>query len=420
MIEPPGLWRDTCAEHVDSTPLMGDVTTDVAVIGGGFTGLSTALHLAEAGCDVHLLEASAIGSGASGRNVGLVNAGLWLSPQKIRARLGAQIGGRLVEELGQAPRLVFDLIERHQIQCEATRAGTIHVAQTPRQCADLRERAEMWQELGAPVTLLDAQQTAERTGSASFIGGLFDGRAGTVQPLGYARGLARAALGAGAMISNHSRVRAITRDPDGSWHLHTAQGSLDARRIVIATNAQTGDLWPRLDRCQSRIDYFQLASQPLGDRAAHILPAGEGIWNCGTIMISLRRDQAGRIILGSMGRLVETARLSERWASRTLARLLPDLGPVEWQSAWHGTIGTTPDKLPRIVQLDRDVFAPFGYNGRGIAPGTAFGMGLARLLTGTGSCALPLSAPQPLRAPRTYARALDAALLARKAFGTMF
>lgn len=418
MTRPPGLWRDTCAEPCDGSALHGNITTDVAIVGGGFTGLSTALHLAQTGCDVQVVEAGEIGTGASGRNVGLVNAGLWLPPHKIRARLGDGIGDNLVRLLGDAPAQVFNLIEQHQMHCEPVRAGTIHVASTPQQLDDLRNRAAMWQNLKAPVTLLSAEQTQHRTGSPHFIGGLFDARAGTVQPLGYARGLARAATAAGAQISTHSRVTTITRDHD-NWQLTTPTGTLTANRVVIATNALTGPLWPGLDRCQSQISYFQLATEPLGERAAHVLPGGEGIWDCGTIMISLRRDQAGRIILGSMGRIIETGRLSQRWANRTLARLLPDLGAVNWQQAWHGPIGTTPDKLPRIVQLDDNVYAPFGYNGRGIAPGTAMGAALAGFLSGTGSLPLPLTPPQPLRAPKLYARSLDVALLAHKVLRTI-
>ncbi|SOH92264.1 Glycine/D-amino acid oxidase [Monaibacterium marinum] len=418
MTKPPGLWRDTCAEPATHTPLNGDISTEIAVIGGGFTGLSTALHLAQAGSGVHVLEAGEIGTGASGRNVGLVNAGLWLPPAAIRAKLGADIGDTLVSLLGDAPRTVFSLIEKHQIQCEATQSGTIHVSSTARGTTDLRDRAAMWQQLGAPVRLLDAQETAQRTGTAHFTAGLFDARAGTVQPLGYARGLARIATAAGATISTQSGVTEITRDSD-NWRLETATGTLTARRVVMATNTYTGALWPDFQKYQSRINYFQLASEPLGERAAHILPGGEGIWDCGTIMVSLRRDQAGRIILGSMGRIVETARLSQRWADKTLARLLPDIGPVKWDSAWHGSIGITPDKLPRIVQLADGIYAPFGYNGRGIAPGTAFGKAMAGMLTGTGSLPLPLSQPTPLRAPRLYAKALDLSLLAHKALRTV-
>ena len=120
----------------------GDITTDLAIIGGGFTGLSTALHVAERGIDCHVLEAKKIGFGGSGRNVGLVNAGLWLPPQDVRAQLGEERGTSLITTLGDAPAYVMSLIERHQIRCEATRTGTIHAAHSTAGYEDLARRTE--------------------------------------------------------------------------------------------------------------------------------------------------------------------------------------------------------------------------------------------------------------------------------------
>ena len=136
------LWDTSAEEREMATEFDGSVSTDVAIIGGGFTGLSTALHTAERGIDCHVLEARHVGYGGSGRNVGLVNAGLWLPPQDVRAELGDKYGSGLIQALGDAPAYVFSLIERHQIRCEATQNGTIHAAHSPKGFEDLARRVE--------------------------------------------------------------------------------------------------------------------------------------------------------------------------------------------------------------------------------------------------------------------------------------
>ncbi|MFV0514768.1 MAG: NAD(P)/FAD-dependent oxidoreductase [Jhaorihella sp.] len=388
--EPVSLW-DASADEADIvSPMTGDESTDLAIIGAGFTGLSTALHAAEAGIGCHVIEARNVAFGGSGRNVGLVNAGLWLPPQDVRARMGEAQGAALIELLGKAPDVVYSLIEKHQMQCEATRNGTIHAAHSPRGQADLARRAGEWARLGAPVELLDRAAVAGKTGTSAFFGGLEDRRAGTVNPMGYARGLARAARAAGAQISTGTRVTGLHRE-GGQWRLRTAAGTLSARHVVLGTNAYSDDLWPGLRRSYTMIHFFQLATPPLGDEGAHILPGGQGLWDTAPIMFSLRRDAAGRLIIGSMGALLGgTGGLSRRWAAKRLRRLYPELGPVEFESGWHGQIAMTPDHLPRIHRLAEGLYSAIGYNGRGIAPGTVFGRALAGLIAGGSEADLPM------------------------------
>ena len=225
------LW-DASAEEADiGAPLDGDVTADLAIVGGGFTGLSAALHAALKGLDCHVLEARHVGYGGSGRNVGLVNAGAWAPPQDLRRQLGDTYGPRYVERLGEAPEYVFSLIEKYQIRCELTRTGTIHAAHAPKGYDDLARRADEWLRLGAPVDLLDREEAARMIGSDAFFGGLLDHRAGTINPMGYVRGLARAALSAGARLSTETPVKAIARDGD-KWRLTTARGIVTANAVV--------------------------------------------------------------------------------------------------------------------------------------------------------------------------------------------
>lgn len=410
------LWDRSAEEPALSSPLDGDVATELAIVGGGFTGLSTALHAAQRGIACQVLEARQIGYGGSGRNVGLVNAGLWLPPQDVRRRLGEERGATLVKALGEAPSYVQSLIERHQIRCEATRTGTIHAAHSPRGYADLARRAEEWRRLGAPVDLLSRERAAELIGSDRFHGGLVDHRAGTINPMGYVRGLARAAQGAGAKIATGVTAQKLRRD-GARWIVETDRGQVAAESVVLGTNAYSDDLWPGLKNTFTMIHFFQLATVPLGERGKSILKGGQGLWDTGPIMFSLRRDAFGRLIIGSMGTVVGgMTGLSHRWAKRTLARLFPDLGKVEFEHSWHGQIAMTPDHLPRIYRLADGLYTPIGYNGRGITPGTIFGKAMADLLSGGREehLPLPITAPSEVKSAPVMSRLYQLAFLSNQ------
>lgn len=385
------LWEASAQERDFSGTMPQDVTVDVAVVGGGFTGLSTALHCAEKGLSVHVLEAEHIGYGGSGRNVGLVNAALWLPPRQVSEMLGPDYGPKFIKKFGNGPNYVFSLIEKHQMQCEVTKTGTIHAAHAPSGFKDLQGRHAEWQRLGEPVDLLNRQEVSEMIGSDHFYGGLVDQRAGTINPMGYCRGLARAAHGAGAEISTGVRATKLRRDGE-LWKVETNQGTVTAKSVILGTNAYTDDLWPGLSRIFTPIHYFQLATKPLGPDAAHILPGKQGLWDTGQIMFSLRRDAYDRLVIGSMGKVIgsKDRGLSHRWARKQIAKIFPSLGPVEFDEAWHGRIAMTPDHLPRIHELDTNLYTPIGYNGRGITTGTIFGESMADLLTGMDHKDLPL------------------------------
>ena len=384
------LW-DSSAVEADYKAPFSDATVDVAIVGGGFTGLSTALHCSEKGLSAHVIEAEQIGFGGSGRNCGLVNAALWLPPQDVREQLGQVYGPRFIKKFGGGPEYVFSLIEKHQIQCEVTRTGTIHAAHGPSGFEELKERHKEWQRLGEPVDLISKDEIKDMIGTDHFHGGLVDHRCGTINPMGYCRGLARAALGAGAQISTGVRATQLKRDGQG-WVVETTQGVIKAKYVILGTNAYTDDLWPGLKRIFTLIHYFQLATKPLGPEADFILPEKQGLWDTGKIMFNIRRDKFNRLLLGSMGKIAGTKDkvLAKRWASKQIAKIFPTLGPMEFEEAWHGKIAMTPDHLPRIYELDTNLFTPIGYNGRGITTGTMFGETMAGLLTGVARDELPL------------------------------
>ena len=393
---PVSLWDVTAEETAGGAPLDTGQTVDVAIVGGGYTGLSTALHCAEKGLSAQVIEAETIGFGGSGRNAGLVNAAAWLPPAKVRSALGPTYGDRFVRRFSDAPRFVFDLIEKHQIRCEATKTGTIHAARGRTGLRDLEARHAEWQRLGEPVELLDADQVAKLAGTSAFQGGLLDHRAGTINPMGYCRGLARAALGAGAKIATGVRVTKLTPDGEG-WIVATSAGDLRARHVVLGTNAYTDALWPGLKTVFTTIHYMQIATEPLGEAAAHILPGRQGLWDNAQIMCSLRRDAGGRLILGTMGRVLGStdSGITRRWAEKTLARLFPELGEMAFEEAWHGQIAMTPGHLPQVHRLAPGLWTAIAYNGRGIATGTVFGHAIAGLLTGADPAELPLPVTDP-------------------------
>ena len=401
--QPISMWDTTATEEEVAPAPLCSGSVDVAIVGGGYTGLSTALHCAERGLSAQVIEAEQIGFGGSGRNVGNVNPAAWLPPDRLLRLLGPEYGPRFVERFSAAPATVFELIERHQIRCEATQTGTLHAAGSKAGLRELRSRFAQWQRLGAPVELIDRDGVHEMTGTRAFHGALLDRRAGTINPMAYCRGLARAAAAAGARISTGVRATGLERVGDG-WQVETDQGPVRASNVVLGTNAYTDRLWPGLRNVFFVIHYLQVATPPLGADAAHILPGRQGLWDTGRIMSNFRRDGAGRLLVGTMGRVIGSVDrgLTHRWARRQVRGLFPELGPVEFERAWHGQIAMTPDHLPRIHRLGEGLWTAIGYNGRGITTGTVFGQTIAGLLTGLDPKELPLPATEFTTPPRTW------------------
>lgn len=392
-----GLWEKTAPQPPATPALQGEAVADVVIVGGGFTGQSAALHLAEKGMDVVLLEAREIGFGGAGRNVGLINGGMWVMPRELPGVLGETYGERLLSLLGDAPLLVRELVEKHAIPCEIEKNGTLHCAVGEKGLAEIRERCEQWAARGAPVRLLDADETARHTGSTAYSGALFDTRAGTLQPLAYVRGLAATAQKAGARLHTASPVVSTERS-GGKWVVKTPQGSVTANWIVVATEAYSTGPWQIVRDEQTYLPYFNFATRPLSDNLQKsILPNREGCWDTKEILSSFRMDKAGRLVFGSVGALRSTgAAIHRAWAKRSLKRLFPQLGETEFECEWYGQIGMTDNAVPRFHKFAENVVGFSGYNGRGIAPGTAFGKVIAQHILGDiAENDLPLSVTEP-------------------------
>ncbi|MBD3895208.1 FAD-binding oxidoreductase [Halomonas sp. ML-15] len=387
------LWEMTAREQAPSTSgLEQDTEAAVCIIGGGITGLSTALHLAEQGIDSVLLEAGeTVASGGSGRNVGLVNAGLWIPPDDIVEALGKRDGERVNRILGEAPAAVFDIIERYAIDCSATRTGTLHLGHSTKGRRELERRHAQLASRGAPVTLVEDEACHALTGTTRIQAALLDERAGTLNPAAYTHGLARAAAAQGARLFTASAASGIERHGE-RWRVTTEHGSVTAPQVVLATNAYTCDEWNQVKQHFFPGHFFQVASQPLeGDVAERILPQRQGAWDTRMVLSSIRRDDQGRLILGSLGKGEGRPRAYlEQWANQVQRRYFPELGKVEWQTSWTGRIGFTPDHTLRLFEPQPGILAASGYNGRGLTTGSVVGKGFAHYVASGDDALLPL------------------------------
>jgi glycine/D-amino acid oxidase-like deaminating enzyme len=398
------LWSTTAAPAPETPPLHGDRRAAVCVIGGGFTGLSAALHLAEAGVETILLEAEHPGFGASGRNHGQVVPGYSKhAPDEIVARFGTERGEALNQWVQDSANLVFDLIHKHNIDCDALQNGWLMPAHNEERLAVVRTKYEQWARRGAPVDFLDRAETEAITGSPHYIGTWLHRRGGNIQPLSYARGLARAAQKAGAAI--HAATPALSLDRAGTdWRVRTPGGTVTADKVIMATNAYGGDLWPALAKSVVPVRLFQTATTPLGDNIAHsILPDGHSISDARRVLWSFRKDVQGRIVAGGAPLFTVNVRQSLRKMIADYIRTaFPQVDEVKLDFIWDGKVAVTTDRLPRLHELTEGVYAGLGYSGRGIAMATGMGKVLAARATGTPMAALPVPAspvrPLPMHA----------------------
>jgi len=390
------LWLATAEPEPQTGPLVGHHESDVVIVGAGITGLSTALHLTALGKSVSVVESRTIGWGASGRNGGQVNPAFETLPSGVRARFGVARGEDILKFVDNACDLVFDLIKRHQIQCEARRLPYLRAAVGRRGLRDIDNWVREWQAFGAPVERLSRQVTATAIGSDFFTGAMTDGRGGSLQPLSYVRGLARAAMTGGARLYTASPARTLSRQGAG-WRLDSDDGAVVARHLVLATNGYTDGLWPGLCRVVVPVASLQTATEPLTEEAAaKILPFGHHVSETRRAMVYFRRDADGRFLIGGRGSAFRPTRqyADTTHLRREAIRLFPALRSVNWAYDWGGLVAITRNHLPQLVELAPSAHAALGYNGRGVAMATAMGQQLASLLTG-GPVALPSGDADP-------------------------
>lgn len=399
---PPSLWAQTAPPRDVAPAATGTIETDIAIIGAGFTGLSAAIEAARRGHSVTVLEAQAVGWGASGRNNGQVIPVLTAAePDAWVARYG-DAGKRVVDLIGNSADTLFDLVREFGIDAEAEQTGWFQPAHSPGRVALSRKRVEAWQRYGFPAQLMSAEDSAGMLGSDFWYGGMFNPTGGHINPLALARGMARAAEGLGVTIHETSPVDSYQRE-GASWVLRTDRATVKARAMILATNAYTGEvkprLAPRIARSLIPVLSWQMSTEPLGDNLrGRILPGRQAVSDTRGDLRFFRYDARNRLITG--GAVIgphDVAGRVQRKAARSLAEAFPELGTPTMTHVWSGYIGMNWDRFPRVHQIGPDGWAWAACNGRGVAFGTAMGRELARAVTGTDprELALPATDPQP-------------------------
>ncbi len=400
---PSSLWAAATPPGPDLPELVGTAQADVIVIGGGFTGLSTALHLREAGVDVAVVEAMEPGWGASGRNNGQVIPTLSRpDPDDIIAKHGAA-GERFVRLLRDSASTLFDLARRFQIVAEQEQAGWIQPVHSPGRIKIAERRVNQWSRLGAPVELLSREKTRQMLGSDAWFGGFWNRTGGHINPLALSRGLARVVLERAGRIYARSPALSFERR-NGRWVVKTERGEITGRALIVATNAYTGEfsksLMPDIAHEMMPVLSWQMATQPLPEAArATIIPGRQAMSDTHGELYFARYDARHRLVTG--GAVIGPGDKAERLkviVAERLQRLWPQIGPVQFDYVWNGYVGMTTDFLPRIHRLGPDAYGWTGCNGRAVALSIALGDELSKAVRGAPDreLALPFTEPVPI------------------------
>jgi glycine/D-amino acid oxidase-like deaminating enzyme len=370
--------------------------------------------LREQGADVAVLEAAKVGNGASGRNGGQLIPGLKLDPDGLIKRYGTERGDRMVEFAGASATRTAELIERLGIECGLALGGWFQAARSPAQTRRIATRVEEWNRYARLNAGLEVSAATKAvTGTDWYRNGWFDPRAGTLQPLDFARGLARAAMARGARLFEDSPVTEIHRVGEG-WRLVTPQGSLVAPMLLVATNAYTATLWPDVGRSLLPVTSLQIATAPLpADTLSRVMNGCSAISDTCRIIHYMRLDASGtRVVFGGRGSFSHHNAASWfGYLEHEAVALFPALREVAWTHRWGGTVAMTVDGLPRLLRLGDGAYAAVGYNGRGVAMATQLGRLAAELLGGAAAETLPfpVTDPDPIPASLLRRPALEAA-----------
>jgi gamma-glutamylputrescine oxidase len=384
-------WYAASTPHQPPRPaLQGEIDADVCVIGGGIAGCSTALHLAERGYRVVLLEAHCIGWGASGRSGAQAIPGIACGQHKLQALVGAADARRIWDISVEGLRLQRELIARHGIDCDL-RAGQMHVAIKPRQERELREEvATLHGEYGYDsIRMVEREELRATVGSQRYIAGTYDSAGGHLHPLKYTQGIAAAAGRAGVRIFEDSRALAYARIPAdaGGTRLEvmTADGRVRCRAIALCGNAWLGPFAPALARKIMGVGTYIVATRPLGaERAAALIRNDAAVTDINWVIDYFRRSADHRLLFGGRVSYSGLDPLGTRRATRArMLAVFPQLADVDIELAWGGYVDITMNRAPHFGRLERDVYFLQGFSGHGIALTGIAGKLLAEAIAGT-------------------------------------
>lgn len=373
----------------DATPLppfpaaQGDLDCDVCVIGGGFTGLSAALHLAGRGYDVILLEAQRIGFGASGRNGGQVGTGQRLDQDALEGMVGKTVA-RALWDLGLESVALTRALARQNAPDAGFADGIIHAAHKPRYVPEARAYAEkLARDYGYDkIRPLDRAQMRALVGSPLYHGGDIDMGAGHLDPLRYAFGLARAAQAAGVRIFEGSRVTALTKaDPA---RVETVAARITARFVALGCNGYLGRLEPTVAARVMPINNFVVATRPMSDTERDaVIRGNHAVADTKFVVNYFRFSPDNRLLFGG------TESYGYRFPAdiaakvrRPMEQIFPQLKGIEITHAWGGTLGISLNRMPHFARLSGNVLSASGYSGHGVAMATLGGKLLAEAIGG--------------------------------------
>jgi len=362
--------------------LSGTHRCDVCVVGAGYTGLSTALHLAEQGLDVVVLEAFHVGAGASGRNSGFVLPGYAADVNELIELVGREHAARLWRLSVEAVDLVKSLIQHHSISCDL-KSGALAAAASPADAEALAKQAIVMRAFGyEQASFLSRAELSGLIASPNYFGGLLDLGAAHLHPLDYARGLARAALAKSVAIYERSPVIHIGRG-DRPQAI-TAEGAVSANHIVLAANALLGPLAPEVARRIVPVTAMIGVTEPLGSEIAkQLLPRDHAVFDTQPALDYYRLTRDHRLLFGAATRLFPpSASHAGPWLARRIARVFPQLGQPRMEFVWPGLVDLTLNRLPDIGQRSALIWYAQGFNGHGVALSTLAGRAIARAIAG--------------------------------------
>ena len=366
-------------------PQLGDsLRADVCVIGGGYTGVSAALNLAERGYKVVLLETARIGWGASGRNGGELFNGMRKSPEDLETLVGKEQARRLWDFGLEAVEQVCERVQRHNIACDL-KPGIVVAAAKPAHAGDLKRRAaKLQEEYGYDkVRYLEREEVREMIGTARFHGGDLDTGCWHLHPLNLVQGLAAAATRAGAELFEQSRVLSYAQAQPAM--VRTERGEVQADFVVLACDAYLEGLEPRIESRVLPIHNFMLATEPLSEVAAKsLLPDDVAVADTKFVVNYWRLSGDRRLLFGG-GENYSTRYPADirRFVRRFMLKVYPRLAGIRIDYGWGGTVGVTMKRLPHLGRLGPNVYFAQGYSGQGIALSNFAGKLLAEVISGT-------------------------------------
>ncbi|MDQ2091261.1 NAD(P)/FAD-dependent oxidoreductase [Marimonas arenosa] len=378
---PPSWYAATAHEAPHRPMLKGEQRADVAIIGGGFTGLSAALHLAEAGFDVALLDAHRVGFGASGRNGGQLGSGQRLEQTEIERLMGMDDARRLWRLAEDAKDLVKALVARHTIDCDL-KPGVAHACFSDREVTHEHAYADhLALHYGYnEIETLDATAMQALCPSPKYVGGTLDMGAGHLHPLNFALGLARAAEAAGARVYERSHVHQIREGaPNEVW---TEAGKLRATHVILAANGYLGGLNRKVAARVMPINNFIAATPPLGTEAAKVLTRDVAVADTKFVVNYFRLTPDQRLLFGGGESYGYRFPDIDRTVRKPMAEIFPHLADIPFDYTWGGTLAITMRRLPYLARAGKTVLSASGYSGHGVGTATHAGQLMARAIQG--------------------------------------